>query len=60
MLGPTQATSAFPVFVQHMPAAAVIPVCKELTQVPIEMLDLKHFKESVVLFGLHSSFDIKC
>lgn len=28
----------------------------ELTWSPIEMLELKHFKEAVLLYGLHSSF----
>jgi hypothetical protein len=28
----------------------------ELTLCPIEMLDLKHFKIAVVLYGLHSPF----
>jgi hypothetical protein len=31
-----------------------IPVYNELTWHQIEMLDLKHFKESIVLYGLHS------
>lgn len=28
----------------------------ELTQHPVEMLDLKHFKEAIVLYFLHSPF----
>jgi hypothetical protein len=32
------------------------PPYNELTLCPIEMLALKHFKESMVLYGLHSPF----
>ena len=41
--GPTQASSAFPVFVQHVPANDGIPAYNELIWQPKEMLDLKAF-----------------
>ena len=40
----------------HMPANNGGHVYNELTWRPIEMLDLKYFKEPVVLYGLHSPF----
>lgn len=55
MLGPTQATSAFPVFMQHMPPTDG-GFTYELTLSLIEMLGLKYFEEAIVLYGLHSPF----
>lgn len=51
--GITHASSAFPVFAQHMPANDAY---NEMTWHPIEMLDLAHLKEAIVLYGLHSPF----
>ena len=41
---------------QHTPAYNSDHAYNELTLCPIEMLDLKHFKIAVVLYGLHSPF----
>lgn len=48
--GATQAPSAFPILVQHMPANDGGQ--NELTWCPTEM----HFKEAVVFYGLRSPF----
>lgn len=50
--GATQAASAFPIFVQHMPANDGGHAYNELTCRPTEM----HFKEAVVLYELLSPF----
>lgn len=50
--GATQAASAFPIFVQHMPANDGAHAYNELTWRPTEM----HFKEAVVLYELLSPF----
>lgn len=39
-----------------MPANNVDYAYNELTWCPIEMLDLKHFKEAIISYGLHSLF----
>jgi hypothetical protein len=56
LLGATLAPSAFPVFVQHMPANDGGHDSNELIWHLLEMLYLKHFKEAIVLYGLHSPF----
>ena len=56
LLEPIQASSAFPVFVQHMPDNDGGTTYNELTLSLIEMLNLKYFKESIVLYGLHSPY----
>lgn len=56
MLGLTQASSFFPVFVHHMPANDGAPAYNELSWHPVEIVDLKHFKETVLLYGLYSPF----
>lgn len=55
-LGPTQAPSTSPALVQRKPTNDGIPACNELTWHPIEILDLKHLKEAVVLHGFNSPF----
>ena len=57
LLGAAQGPSDFPVFVQHMPGNDGIPAYNELNWHLVEMLDLKHFKETVELYGLYSPFD---
>jgi hypothetical protein len=52
----TQATSAFCVFVQHIPATYGGLAYNVLTLLPIEMIDLKHCKEPIVLYSLHFPF----
>ena len=49
LLGPTQATSAFPVFMQHMPPTDG-GFTYELTLSLIEMLGLKHVKEAIISY----------
>lgn len=51
----TQAPSAFPVFVQHIPANNSGHAFNELTWWLIEMLDL-NIKEPIMLYSLHSPF----
>jgi hypothetical protein len=50
LFGSTQALSPFSVFVQHMPDNES-PDYNELTQHSIGMLDLKHLKEAIILYG---------
>lgn len=47
-------TFRFPVFVHHKPANDGGPAYNELAWHSTEMLDLKHFKEAMVLYSLHS------
>lgn len=55
-LGTTQAPLASPVFMQHISDNDGIPVFNKLTWNPIEMLDVKHFNEAIILYGFHSPF----
>lgn len=50
------APSAFPVFVQYMPANYGGQDYNELTWHMVKMVDLKHFKEAIILYNLHSPF----
>ena len=52
LLGPTQAPSAFPVFVQHMPANNGGQPYNELTWRQIQMSSLKPFIEAIVMINL--------
>ena len=52
----TQITSAFPFIVHYIHDKDGDPTYKELTWDPIEMLNLKHFNEFMVLYVLHSPF----
>lgn len=48
--------STLPGFVQHMSALSGGQAYNELTSHPIEKVDLKHLKEAIVLYDLHSLF----
>jgi hypothetical protein len=56
LLEATQASSSFLVFVQDMPAKVGGHVYNDVTWHLLEMLDLKHFKEAIVLFDLYCPF----
>ena len=56
LLGLIQALPVFLDFVKHMPAHDDIPAYDGLAWHPLEILDLMHFKESIMLYGLHSPF----
>lgn len=55
-LGVIQISSVFLVFLQHMPVNDSIPSYSDLTWHPIEMLELNHFTEAIIMYSLHSSF----
>lgn len=56
MLGSTQASLAFLVFVQHKPANDGGHDSNEVIWHLVEMLYLRNFKEAVLLYSLHSPF----
>jgi hypothetical protein len=54
--GVTKSLSSFPVIMQHMPANRVKQSYVKIGWHPVELINLRHFKEAMVSYGMPSSY----